>query len=1082
MNSDKNNPISEYLLKLQLIITNTEFKNKHEANKYETLEMSDAAQYYIHAKNETDTFELYQYDQNEILTALYAAYIDDPKRDEKAEFYMQNIHMLPMIIKNKLKSYARERTINKYEEKNKYYVNLTGKPFKSSDSSLNDSIIAIPDAFYDKYDKLNPGILSRNMPIHEMPLEYQDLFINSEYYEPTVNAYPHLTYLRFIGSNAIPIEVARKARDGDILRINLNKLNTYHPKYGVVSVTGDIIHRFKQTYEETRNYVFNTLRGEFQDIYPNYDEFMRFLTIYFTLGNCMNEFLHDSTSLVNINNSVANNLFSLYGLPSVIMEGAPMIDFLKQFRLLLMDKGTNAVYRVKDLIGYEYTDIYSLIMVKQQVFEDGVPAYYYNAETGEYIPKQRIVFRRMGTNDKSNSYFSFRESHKEYLERKFPIEESREDEFEISSGDPRWWESKEVEDALRNMNYTLSNSKYIQLSTHISMKDIWFQSVILLRGLLDLRANTKLSTININYNVNGSTMINVFDAVLCLVIMMNWKLGFTGEMYNSTKKDGISGTYELLGNGLLQGYLYIPGQTYEVGQKVGLHGDDLLYEVKKNNFRATEGPDLSPRDCLLTDISKGYIEQVAELDLTPNEKILGQPFKLASFNFGIADEADGFYQTILNDESGQRFSYLEPDIFMPMVDAALDKTTPNAGTLIMTEVHDIYKYLENKLRDARTIEEFRQVTDVYNDLFLVDPERDWYDNTVDTEDTIKTEFGISDIEMLSIKNAFSIYINENSTPDFSIKYRDIEYNIFLGDLLDNDVKTVFIHPTHEEDAQFGDFLFNDPDFIGVFENALNSLKDTVIDKSSRYSAAVKRSYKEIIKSKIEMDLNLSNDSYDTFEALLHGINPRLYRFIKDMQTNATSETVVLFLRSVIKALSNYTESNLSALEFRALGIDEYMRILKEVISYFKSYMVEFTKDEFIFLFDNILDNGGNSNMLKLFDEFNHKTMIYRPKESVALFDVSQSTMQYHIKDEGFMGMMKDDCIIRIKAPYKTFKRKNVDIWFDHGNQIDLNPFEGLTDDTEVLANLVKSGDKLRYILHVDNVEPDTYYGNKRKNK
>lgn len=60
--NSKQSPISEYLLKLQLIVSNTEFKNKTEANKYETLESAEAGNIYVHAVNKTDTFELYQYD------------------------------------------------------------------------------------------------------------------------------------------------------------------------------------------------------------------------------------------------------------------------------------------------------------------------------------------------------------------------------------------------------------------------------------------------------------------------------------------------------------------------------------------------------------------------------------------------------------------------------------------------------------------------------------------------------------------------------------------------------------------------------------------------------------------------------------------------------------------------------------------------------------------------------------------------------------------------------------------------------------------------------------------------------------
>ena len=56
------NPMAEYLLKLQLIVTNSEFKNDEEANKYETLESKLAGEAYVRAVLKTDIFESYQYD------------------------------------------------------------------------------------------------------------------------------------------------------------------------------------------------------------------------------------------------------------------------------------------------------------------------------------------------------------------------------------------------------------------------------------------------------------------------------------------------------------------------------------------------------------------------------------------------------------------------------------------------------------------------------------------------------------------------------------------------------------------------------------------------------------------------------------------------------------------------------------------------------------------------------------------------------------------------------------------------------------------------------------------------------------
>ena len=70
------NPMSEYLLKLQLIIDNTEFKDKAEANKYETLESKLAGDAYVRAIRKDDVFDSYQYDSKLIYNILDAAGFD----------------------------------------------------------------------------------------------------------------------------------------------------------------------------------------------------------------------------------------------------------------------------------------------------------------------------------------------------------------------------------------------------------------------------------------------------------------------------------------------------------------------------------------------------------------------------------------------------------------------------------------------------------------------------------------------------------------------------------------------------------------------------------------------------------------------------------------------------------------------------------------------------------------------------------------------------------------------------------------------------------------------------------------------
>jgi hypothetical protein len=244
---------------------------------------------------------------------------------------------------------------------------------------------------------------------------------------------------------------------------------------------------------------------------------------------------------------------------------------------------------------------------------------------------------------------------------------------------------------------------------------------------------------------------------------------------------------------------------------------------------------------------------------------------------------------------------------------------------------------------------------------------------------------------------------------------------------------------------------------------------------------VRQYYRQIIETKVELDLISSEEGMSTFMGLLHEKNPLLAKYVTSLINDGNKDTLILFLRSLIKGLDTYTSSNLGALEFRALGQERYISILKEVISYFKSYMVEFTKDEFIIMIDNILDNGGNPNTFRLYDEFNHKTLTYRPVDSLAMFDASRNLIHTHHVDDNNVGFLRDEAIIRLKMPYATLLAKGIEVWYDDGVKITRTPFTGLTNDTIVIANIVhKTASTYRAILHKSNINPDNYYGNKRK--
>lgn len=951
-----NNAMSEYLLKIELIVSNAEFKNKTEANKYETLESKMNGEMYVRAKNETDIFESYTYTDRTIKDALIRHGITEPMYIKK---YLDNPSLMPNDIKNELLIAARQWFIDTYKEPNKYYLNLTGVPFGGDENTPPDEVLLIPDEFYAMY--ASDSNLYKSEPIHLMPEKYQELFMNTEYYQDMLTEHHDCMYLKYIGTNKINIEVSRACRDGDIMRINTNKLSMFHEVFGNITVSADIIHTFLSSYKKCRDYVFGALRGNFNEIYSNYDSFIRFLTIIISIGNTLNELSRFKNSMIHENTVAANNFFTLYGLPSSVMESGALMEFLKKFRQLLQDKGTNVVYRVKDIIGYEYTDIYTLVMVKQQAFDsNGKPIWTYDEETGERTPVQKIVFRRLGVSDENVSYFKFKNQTQEYsLE-------------EITSGDPRWWNTPEVEKMIHDMNYTLSNSKYIQLDTHMSMNDVWWQCVIFIRGLLDRKQETNYSNITINHAINGSSEISVFDAVLSLVILMDWYL---------TDANGRH----------FDGNMYLPNAN---GKYV-----DLLFNGLND-------------------------------DGSPKPLIEGDEYLISGFNFDIRYTDPGWYNSL------PACDYLEPDRFIPMLDEILDMHSNNIGEVLMTSLHDLYDYLVEKLRDCVYIYQFRQVTDAYNKLFLVDPKRDWYDGDVfDPTIVILDEYGISEYDYASLVSF--PFMEGNQHEYITVYYNGTPYNIDPHEIMNVDVNDIPI--------------FKDDEFVSAFSNKIiNDWESESMEKSS-ISDGIKANYQKIINDKVLLDVGNTEEGPKTFESLLFRHNPSLYRYLYSIKNEPT--TIVPLMRNIIKGLESYSNSKLSALEFKALGMGSYFDILKEVITYFKSYMVEFSSEEISIVFDSLFDYGGNSNMINLYDEINGIDTEVLPKDSLTLHDVAFLHANGGVHDTF---ALHDEMIVRYETTFLNVKNTGYEIWYDYKGKISRTPWD-IPNDKKVNFTIIKDG-------------------------
>ena len=139
---------------------------------------------------------------------------------------------------------------------------------------------------------------------------------------------------------------------------------------------------------------------------------------------------------------------------------------------------------------------------------------------------------------------------------------------------------------------------------------------------------------------------------------------------------------------------------------------------------------------------------------------------------------------------------------------------------------------------------------------------------------------------------------------------------------------------------------------------------------------------------------------------------------------------------------------MTGLEFKALGEENYFKILKEVIGYFKSYMVEYTKDEFVYIFDGLFDHGGNSNMLNMYDEIVHGRIRMIPKDALPLHDASCALRGYGLEDIGLRSMY-DEMQTHHRTTFGNVKSMGYDIIFDTGKYLTKFPDTLPNDDDKI---------------------------------
>ena len=115
------NPFIDSLLYCVKILSyGSILKDDRAANEQEQLDSLHQAELYIYAMENGADFQMYEYDEAMIASAITPAYIMN------LPMFVKNKNSIPEQFRDKLVKLARQKVIDKYVEKNNYYRMLAG--------------------------------------------------------------------------------------------------------------------------------------------------------------------------------------------------------------------------------------------------------------------------------------------------------------------------------------------------------------------------------------------------------------------------------------------------------------------------------------------------------------------------------------------------------------------------------------------------------------------------------------------------------------------------------------------------------------------------------------------------------------------------------------------------------------------------------------------------------------------------------------------------------------------------------------------------------------------------------------------
>ena len=512
------NPISSLYYDMIEIIQSSIVKFQSRAIPQESLEVRKYVDRYFDALLKRDTFFTYKdYTEQEFRDiGIY-----DQTLIQK---YQHNLDLVEKQDRQYLLENRRRQIVLSYNEPNEYYRLLNGIPKKED-----------TDCFYVPEEVSKQYGIPLDLPIHKI----EDVM--GEYYisiveslgiiDQLIEAHPEKEYLTHLGSRRVSIYKARTAKNFDLLYVS-----------GKVSST--VKNKFEVIYYQCREYMVSVVYNNYMSfMIDNYDEFIGLVTMTMALEQlCMR----------SIENAMHREFFDPYAIQLLYKSyNFPFIERLNpdiqkslahNMNLLIQNKAHNQVFTtVANLLGFFNIHIYEHVLVKEHNMDRmGLPIFQTKTEvdpdTGELVTRYdleamfNVYFQKieLGTIDRLNAF------DEDFL---------KEDYMERVEGDPFWWLDRDTFEEVWEEEYNYAETKYLSLSISYRTMEMIFETVILMRMLLDSEPGIEPILLELP-KILPDIKVRLYDVIVFLIVLLCKKHDLNGEII--TNPSGILGILDQL--------------------------------------------------------------------------------------------------------------------------------------------------------------------------------------------------------------------------------------------------------------------------------------------------------------------------------------------------------------------------------------------------------------------------------------------------------------------------------------------------------------------------------------------------------